>query len=287
MFKAIDVWVNVFLPEFMKRDWADKFPVHGETKHAIEMMRMGGEMNGYTPAEYVAKMDKLGIEISIIPAWKMGTVYHKLPLIWDYSIEDIQKGIIEHYPDRFRAHYGINPWMRMEGVRELERAVKEYGFVGAHMHPFGFAPVNHKLWYPFYAKCVELDVPVISQIGHSGEVMYSDYGRPIYIDEVAVDFPELRFVASHTGWPWVEELVAMAWKHPNVYIATSAHLPRYWDPSLVNFINTRGQDKVLWGSDWPVTAPERNLAQLEEMGLKEEPKKKLLRENAIRVYKLA
>ena len=87
------------------------------------------------------------------------------------------------------------------------------------------------------------------QIGHSLEIMPSEPGRPVYIDEVALDFPKLKFVASHTGWPWCEELVAMAWKHENVYIDISAHRPRYLDPSLVIFMNTRGRDNVLFGTN--------------------------------------
>lgn len=172
-------------------------------------------------------------------------------------------------------------------MRELERTVKDYGFIGAHLHAYGFGiPINHRMFYPFYAKCVELDVPVMMQVGHSAESMPSSTSRPILIDDFALDFPELRIVGTHTGWPWVEELIAMAWKHPNVYISTTAHLPRYWDPSLVRFINTRGRDKVIWGTDFPVTFPKENLKQVEELNLKEEAKIKFLRENAIKVFKL-
>ena len=99
------------------------------------------------------------------------------------------------------------------------------------------------MWYPFFTKCCELDVPVVVQIGHSGGIHNSSYARPVLVDDVACDLPELKFVASHTGWPWVEELIAAAWKHPNVYIGTAAHMPKYWDPSLVRFINTRGRTR--------------------------------------------
>jgi hypothetical protein len=286
-YRAIDVWVNPFTPERMKKQWVEVMATYREMETAKIMKMPEERLKGYTPAEYVARMDELGIEKSFIPAWKMGSYFHSLsPLIWDISPEEIKREIIDQYPDRFHGLYGLNPWKGMEGVRELERAVKDYGFIGAHMHPYPYGPFNDKIWYPFYAKCVELDIPVISQIGHSGELMPSAPGRPILIDEVALYFPELRIIAAHTGWPWVEELIAMAWKHPNVYIATTAHLPRYWEPSLVHFINTRGQDKVIWGSDWPITDPKDSLAQVEQLGLREEAKRKLLRENAIKVYKL-
>lgn len=286
-YKAIDVWINPFTPEMMRRGWGEAIATHKEMETARIMNMPEERMRGYTPAGYVAMMDELGIEKSFIPSWKMGSFSRDIsPLIWDFSPEEIKGEIIDYYPDRFHGLFGINPWKGMTGVKALERAVKEYGFIGAHSHVFPYAPFNDRIWYPFYAKCVELDVPLISQIGHSGELMPSANGRPILIDDVALYFPELRIVAAHTGWPWVEELIAMSWKHPNVYIATTAHLPRYWDPALVQFINSRGQDKVLWGSDWPITDPRDSLAQIEKLGLKEEAKRKLLRENATKVYKL-
>lgn len=285
-YQAIDVWINPFTPERMHRDWVEVMAIYREMETARIMKMPEERIKGYTPAGYVAFMDELGIEKSFIPSWKMGSFFRDIsPLIWDISPEEIKREIIDHYPQRFHGLFGINPWKGMSGVRELERAVKEYGFIGTHSHVFAYAPFNDRIWYPFYAKCVELDIPIISQIGHSGELMPSAYGRPILLDDVALYFPELRIVAAHTGWPWVEELIAMAWKHPNVYIATTAHLPRYWDPALVQFINTRGQDKVLWGSDWPITDPRDSLAQVEKLGLKEEAQRKLLRENALKVFK--
>lgn len=137
--------------------------------------------------------------------------------------------------------------------------------------------VDHRRYYPFYAKCVELDVPVVMQIGHSAEAMPSETGRPILLDNIALDFPELRIVAAHTGWPWVEELIAMAWKHPNIFIATTAHAPRYWKPELVSFLNTRrGMGKVMYGSDFPVLAWPDSLSQIKQLNLRPEAESQLL-----------
>jgi len=286
MVKAIDIWINLFLPESMQKYWVQAMAIHKEMEGAAKLMKLSDRiLAGYTVEEYVAIMDDLGIEMAFIPTFKMGSYYKKENLIWDISIDEVKK-VVDKRPDRFRGLYGINPNLKREGIEELEAAIKDHGFVGAHMHPYGFAPFNDRIWYPFFAKCEELGVPILSQIGHSGERLPSAYGKPILIDDVALDFPELKIVACHTGWPWVEELIAMAWKHPNVYIATSAHLPRYWDPVLVQFINTRGQDKVMWATDWPITTPDRNLPQLEELNLREVPKTKLLRENALKVFTL-
>jgi predicted TIM-barrel fold metal-dependent hydrolase len=84
----------------------------------------------------------------------------------------------------------------------------------------------------------------------------------------------------------VEEMIAMAVKHPNVFLGASGHAPRYWDPSMVRFINSRGQDKVMWGTDYPLLGHKEALEQIEQLGLKEEAKRKLLRDNAARVFKL-
>jgi predicted TIM-barrel fold metal-dependent hydrolase len=179
----------------------------------------------------------------------------------------------------------------MKGVKELERAVNDLGFIGAHFYPHWFElPADHAKWYPFYAKCCELDVPVQLQVGQS--MIYDpDYrlrsvGRPITLDAVACDFPELKLIGIHVGIPWADEMIAMAWKHKNVYIGSDAHSPAYWPQSFVHFINTYGQDKVIFGTDFPVLDFERTRKEVEALNLRPQAKKKFLRDNAIRIYKL-
>jgi predicted TIM-barrel fold metal-dependent hydrolase len=206
---------------------------------------------------------------------------------WAFEPDEIH-AIIRDHPDRLHGLFGINPYHRMDGVRALERAVRELKFVGAHLHTYGFElPVDHRRYYPFYAKCVELDVPVVMQIGHSAEAMPSETGRPILLDNIALDFPELRVVAAHTGWPWVEELIAMSWKHPNIFIATTAHAPRYWKPELVSYLNTRrGIGKVMYGSDFPVLAWPDSLEQISQLKLRPEAEHQLLEGAARSAFKL-
>jgi len=236
--------------------------------------------------EYVTFMDDCGISTSLVASVKFGSITDpQSRLTFDATADEIH-AVVEQAPERLRGLYGINPITRMDGVRELEHAVREYGFVGAYIHPYEFGPINDRMWYPFFTKCCELDVPVVVQIGHSGGIHNSSYARPILVDDVACDLPELKFVASHTGWPWVEELIAAAWKHPNVYIGTAAHMPKYWDASLVRFINTRGQDKVMWGTDIPFYDGRTMLDQLKELGLRDTAEAKLLHANAARVFKL-
>jgi predicted TIM-barrel fold metal-dependent hydrolase len=137
---------------------------------------------------------------------------------------------------------------------------------------------------------VELDIPVQLQVGQS--MVYEpthplrSVGRPIALDSVACDFPELKIVGIHVGIPWTEEMIAMAWKHPNVYIGTDAHAPKYWPESLVKYINSYGQDKVIFGTDFPILDFKRARDEVEALGLKPIAKQKLLRDNAMRLYGL-
>lgn len=108
----------------------------------------------------------------------------------------------------------------------------------------------------------------------------------IALDRVAIDFPELRVVGTHIGWPWTEEMIAVCYKHANVYVAGSGHAPRHWSRSFVHFANSWGQDKCLFGTDWPVIPPDRALREIGELGLRPEAERKLLGENALRVFRL-
>ena len=177
----------------------------------------------------------------------------------------VTRSALQRYPSRFFASYSADPNRGMTEVRNIVRMQREYGIKAVTAFPCGLCPqvpIDDKKWYPVYAKCVELDVPLVVQVGHSAESMPSAAGRPLLLDDVALYFPELRIVAAHTGWPWVEELIALAWKHRNVYIGTSAHAPKYWDPALVRFLRSRGQGKVLFGTDYPVLRHAEALAQL-------------------------
>lgn len=279
--KAIDYWCNLFTEEAIKKNWIENI----EIGPVVRWWRMESRARGYTPEEFLSILDEAGVEKVMIPAAKLRSYKYGM-LAWDISIDEVAD-VIKVNPERYYGLAGIDPTLGMKGVRELEKAILDHNFIGAHLHTYGFGlPLNHAKYYPFYAKCCELDVPVVLQVGHSAEFMPSSYGRPILLDEIALDFPELRIVAAHTGWPWVEELIALSWKHPNVYIGTSAHAPKYWDQSLINFINSRGKEKVLYGTDYIVLSHKESLEQIEKLGLREESKRKLLRENALKVFKL-
>jgi predicted TIM-barrel fold metal-dependent hydrolase len=106
------------------------------------------------------------------------------------------------------------------------------------------------------------------------------------LDRVAIHFPELNLIGIHLGYPWTDEMISVCWKHPNVFIGCDAHSPKYWPNSFFNYINTFGQDKVILGTDFPILDFERTLKQIDDLQLRPIPKQKLLRDNAIRIYKL-
>jgi predicted TIM-barrel fold metal-dependent hydrolase len=281
--QAIDCVVNPITPEIMRLRpaWSKAF-WHGK------IGRDASISEGLDLPAMLALMDSAGIERSLLVATKTGQL--GLPGSWHLPYEIVARAV-QQYPNRFSALAGLDPTEGMAGVRAFERAVREDGFVGAHFYPhwFELAP-DHARWYPFYAKCVELDVPVQLQVGQS--LVYDparrlrSVGRPISLDNVACDFPELKLVGIHVGIPWTDEMIAMAWKHPNVYIGCDAHSPRYWPASFVQYINSYGQSKVLFGTDYPVLDFERTRTEIEALGLKPEVLVKLLRENARALYKL-
>jgi predicted TIM-barrel fold metal-dependent hydrolase len=282
--RAIDAVVNLWTPEVLKLrpGWGNDFFV-GKMRAQAELMR------GLSLKELIERMDAAGTERAFLVASKSGRV--GLPGCWHLPYRLVAEAVQRH-PDRFWGLAGIDPYEGMAGVRALERAVRDEGFVGAHCYPhwFDLAP-DHAKYYPFYAKCVELDVPYQLQVGQS--MIYApehrtlSVGRPITLDAVACDFPELKLVGIHVGIPWHDEMIAMAWKHPNVFIGSDAHSPKYWPDSFVRFIDSWGQDKVIFGTDFPVLDFTRTRAEIEALGLRPDPLRKLLRDNVIRIYGLS
>jgi len=277
----IDIWCNPFTHEALE-EFASSQAGEVAAKLFNREYMYDADRNSLTPDEFVAKMDKNGVEQAFIPALQFGDPDDGLQIDIPY---DLVREICETHPNRFKGMAGINPREGMDGVRRLEEYIIDHGFVAAHLEPYGWGrPLNHRQLYPFYAKCTELDVPVVMQVGHSAMKMPSKHGKPLLIDELALDFPDLSIVASHTGWPWSKELEALVWKHPNVYLATTAHAPKYWEKNIVQFVRTRGRDKSLFGTDWPVIEYDEALAQLDEYDFDPEVERKLLGDNARAVF---
>jgi hypothetical protein len=175
----------------------------------------------------------------------------------------------------------------MAAMREVRRCVDELGFVGIRVLPWLWeVPPTDRRFYPVYAACCEANVPFCTQIGHTGPLMPSEVGRPIYLDQVAIDFPELTIVAGHIGYPWTDEAIAVATKHERFFIDTSAYTAKRYPAALVEYLRGHGRSKVLFGSNYPMIVPAKALEGLDGLGLDAETRGLFLAGNAQRVYRL-
>lgn len=176
----------------------------------------------------------------------------------------------------------------IEAVRELRRCVKEHGFKGLRVLPWLWGlPPDDRRYYPLYAECVELDITFCLQVGHAGPMRPSEPGRPIpYLDNVAHEFPELRIVGGHIGFPWVNEMISLMMKHPNVYVDTSAYKASRFPPELVAYMKGAGKRKVMFGSNYPMLTPSDCLAGIEVLELGVDELSLFLSGNARRAFKL-
>ncbi len=280
---TIDIVCNLFTPQEVQQGQT------GVDEYFLDQVRFPAELRPGVPLEtYLEKMDRARIQRSLLVAVRAGDLRIKGSFEIPY---DRVADICQRYPDRFSGLAGVDPTRGMQGLRDLEYAVKEYGFVGAHLYPHWFGlPPDHARYYPIYAKCCELEIPLMMQVGHclryQRDRILPSVGRPITLDQIAIDFPELVLIGIHLGYPWTEEMISVAWKHENVYIGSDAYAPRHWPESFVHFINTWGKDKVLFGTDWPVIDPERAIKEIDALELRPESRQKLLRDTALRLFRL-
>jgi len=278
----IDIVCNIYTPEAVANGWT------GLDDDFKRQVRMPAEMfNGVTIEDYLRKMDRAGIERSLLIAVRAGDL--RVRGSWEIPYAAIAE-IVARYPDRFSALAGIDQTRGMQGLRDLEHAVRELGFVGAHWYPHWFGcPPDAPQIYPYYAKCCELDVPIMMQVGHN--LVYSkdrrlpSVARPILLDQVAIDFPELTIIGIHIGVPWTGEMISMCWKHDNIYTAGDAYAPKHWPPQYIRYADSYGAHKVLFGTDWPVIDPERAVREIADFAMKPANHTRLMRDNALAIFK--
>ena len=208
-----------------------------------------------------------------------------------YNNEDVATLAAEH-SDVLIPFASIDPAKGKLGAREARRLVAEFGVRGFKFHPTyqGFYP-NDRAAYPLYEVIQEAGVPALFHTGQTGigAGMRGGYGlrlkysNPLYLDDVAADFPDLKIVMAHPSFPWQEEALAVATHKPNVYIDLSGWSPKYFPPILVKYANSLLKDRMLFGSDWPAILPDRWLADFEKLDIKPEVRPLILKENARRL----
>jgi predicted TIM-barrel fold metal-dependent hydrolase len=193
------------------------------------------------------------------------------------------------------AFASLNPTRGPEAVREAKRLVAAGGIRGLKLHPplQEFFP-NDRLAYPLYEVFAEARLPVLFHTGHSGigsglpggGGIRLKYGHPMPIDDVAVDFPDMPIILAHPSFPWQDEAISVCLHKPQVYIDLSGWSPKYFSSTLVQYANTLLKHKVLFGSDYPLLTPDRWLSDFEKIGIKDEVRPLILKENAVKLFGL-
>lgn len=243
------------------------------------------EMN---PDELLQYLDRFGIDKALLKSGDTESTQGS-----KYPMDRLASWIGPH-SDRLIGTAGVDPHKGIRAVRELQWAIQDLGFKAAQFSPIAQKlPANDRRYYPFYAKCVELGVPALLHSSiHFDPKLTLDLAHPKYIDSVAIDFPELKIVCVHGGWPWVTEMIAVAWRHPNVHIEISGVRPKYiampgtgWEP-LITYGRSQLQDRIVWGSNWPQVLPDEGIDGVRLFGLKPEVELKWLGGNAARVLGL-
>lgn len=189
----------------------------------------------------------------------------------------------------------VNPHRGAEGVRQAKRLISEHKVKGFKFHPSvqDFFP-NDRMCYPLYEAIAEAKLPALFHTGQTGVGANTPggggirlkYSNPMLLDDVAADFPDMPIILAHPSFPWQEEALSVATHKPQVYIDLSGWSPKYFPPILIQYANTLLKDKILFGSDYPVIAPERWVAEFEKLPIKPEVRPLIMKENAIKLLRL-
>ncbi|MFU8817676.1 MAG: amidohydrolase family protein [Pseudomonadales bacterium] len=219
------------------------------------------------------EMDKYGIEIGVIGVGG-----------------EVSRKALQQHPDRFVGQGSVDPNQGMEGIRDMVRQYEAFGVRSFGAFNAGYLPqvaINDPLMYPIYAKCVELDVPIFACAGMPGPRFPMEPQKVEHIDRVMYDFPELVFVTRHGCEPWQDLAVKLMLKWPNLYYSTTAFAPKHYPQAIVDYANTRGADKVIYGGYFPMgLSLERIMTDMQQLPLKDAVWPKFLRDNARKVLKL-
>jgi len=204
-------------------------------------------------------------------------------------------GFAQDNSDIMIAFASIDPHKGRMGVREARTLIEDYGVKGFKFHPTmqGFFP-NDRLAYPLYELIAEYRLPAVFHTGHSGMGtgmpggggLRLKYSEPIYLDDVAADFPEMKIVMAHPSWPWQDQALSICLHKPNVYIDLSGWSPKYFQPQLIQYANTQLKHKMLFASDFPLIQPDRWLADFQDVGFKPEVRPLILKDNAVALLNL-
>jgi predicted TIM-barrel fold metal-dependent hydrolase len=234
-----------------------------------------GDSGETDPVLYTLReMDRWGVEIGMVSVGK----------------GDVADVAMARFPDRFVGSFSPDPNEGVDAVRKLRAAHEAHDVRAVTLFPAGFIPqipINHRLMYPIYSTCVELDLPVFVNVGIPGPRVLSDCQRVDLVEDVLYDFPELQVVLRHGAEPFEALAVKLMVKWPNLYYSTSAFAPRYYPSAVLDYANTRGADRLIYGGYFPMgLSLERIMTEMRDVPLKDQVWPDFLRENAARLLKL-
>ena len=265
-------WYEYIKPMLLDRESHDQFKMPAQ--YMFKDIPQAGEQADYV-AYVIAQMDRYNIERSMIG-------------IDDGNLPHLQA--LQQHPERFFASYEADPNRAMDEVRKIRRLHGDYRIKAVTAFPSGLCPqvpINDKKWYPIYATCVDLDIPFCPCVGVPGPRLPMAPQKVELLDEVCWFFPELKVVMRHGGEPWEKLAWKLMLKYPNLYYMTSAFAPRHYPKEIVEFANTRGEDKIMYAGYFPMgLSLERIFREMPEVPFRDHVWPKFLRENARRVFKL-
>ena len=219
------------------------------------------------------EMDRFGVELGLIGVGS-----------------EVAREALKQHPDRFVGQGSVDPNLGMDGIREMVRQYEEFGVSSFGAFNAGYNPqvgIADPLMYPIYAKCVELNTPIFSCAGVPGPRFPMWPQKVEFIDQVMYDFPDLVFVTRHGCEPWEDLAVKLMLKWPNLYYSTTAFAPKFYPQSIIDYANSRGADKIIYGGYFPMgLSLERIMSDMKLLPLKTEVWPKFLRDNALKLLGL-
>jgi predicted TIM-barrel fold metal-dependent hydrolase len=262
--RMIDCWVNVTMggpsPDWLIRVKEDYFRAGDEFTQDISQEKL------------LADMDAAGVAKAILSIGAKDPAPRVLQFAKDH-------------PERFAYAVSVDPRKLLRELWRLEELVRAHPVVMARVVPFLIdLPPTHPCYYPLYAKCVELDLPLSINTGIPGPPMPGECQNPMYLDRVCLDFPQLKLCMAHGADPWWGVAIRLMLKYKNLHLMTSAYAPKYLPPELLHFMNTRGQDKILCASDHPVLPMLRVVTEAQQLDLRPGVLDKYLYANAERLF---
>ena len=277
------------LPEGHKKDWYGFLRKGFMDEESKDMEFPAQYMFKEVPKDIDENADPISVVLAEMDHFNIEKAMLGIGGRADVERGNAQRALKEH-PDRFFASYEVDPNRGMEGVRDLVRAHETFGVKAATAFPAGMlpqVPINDKKFYPLYAKCIELDIPICITTGVPGPRVPMLCQKTELLDEVCWFFPELRVVMRHGAEPWDALAVKLMLKWPNLYYSTSAFSPKYYPKTVIDFANTRGTDKVMYAGYFPMgLSLERIFKDMQDVPFRDHVWPKFLHENATKVFKL-